>query len=67
MAKKKKKIVVDGQEVDLSKIKSIRFTLDLQIPKEEFDKLLSSMANIKSDKDEKDSEQNNIKAKSARK
>lgn len=57
--KKKKKIVVDGQEVDLSKIKSIQFTLDLQIPKEEFDKLLSSMANIKSDKDEKDSEQNN--------
>ncbi len=59
MTKKKKKIVVDGQEVDLSKIKSIQFTLDLQIPKEEFDKLLSSMANIKSDKDEKDSEQNN--------
>jgi len=59
MTKKKKKIVVDGQEVDLSKIKSIQFTLDLQIPKEEFDKLLSSMANIKSDKDEKDSEKNN--------
>lgn len=59
MTKKKKKIVVDGQEVDLRKIKSIQFTLDLQIPKEEFDKLLSSMANIKSDKDEKDSEQNN--------
>ena len=59
MTKKKKKIVVDGQEVDLSKIKSIQFTLDLQIPKEKFDKLLSSMANIKSDKDEKDSEQNN--------
>ena len=58
MTKKKKKIVVDGQEVDLSKIKSIQFTLDLQIPKEEFDKLLSSMANIKSDKDEKDSEPN---------
>ena len=59
MTKKKKKIVVDGQEVDLSKIKSIQFTLDLQIPKEEFDKLLSSMANIKTDKDEKDSEKNN--------
>ena len=59
MAKKKKKIVVEGQEVDLSKIKSMQFTLDLQIPKEEFDKLLASMANIKSDKDEKGSEQNN--------
>lgn len=59
MAKKKKKIVVEGQEVDLSKIKSIQFALDLQIPKEDFDKLLAAMANIKSDKGEKKSEQNN--------
>ena len=59
MAKKKKKIVVEGQEVDLSKIKSMQFTLDLQIPKEEFDKLLAAMANINLEKEEKKSEQNN--------
>ena len=62
MAKKKKKIVVEGQEVDLSKIKSMQFTLDLldlQIPKEEFDKLLAAMANINLKKEENQSEQNN--------
>lgn len=58
MAKKKKKIVVEGQEVDLSKIKSLQFTLDLQIPKEEFDKLLSSMANLNLEKAEKESDPN---------
>lgn len=46
MAKKKRKIVVDGQEIDLSKIKSVKLTLDLEIPKSEFDKLLNSMSNI---------------------
>lgn len=58
MTKKKKKIVVEGQEVDLSKIKSLQFTLDLQIPKEEFDKLLSSMANLNLEKAEKESDPN---------
>ncbi len=46
MAKKKNKIVVEGQEVDLSKIKSVKMTLDLEIPKSEFDKLLKSMSNV---------------------
>ena len=59
MTKKKKKIVVEGQEVDLSKVKSIQFTLDLTIPKEEFDKLLGEMANLKLEKAEKKSGQNN--------
>lgn len=52
---KKKKIVVEGQEVDLSEIKSLKLTLDLEIPKSEFDKLLKSMSNVmvidKKDKD----------------
>ena len=56
MAKKKKKIVVEGQEVDLSKIESMQFTLDLQIPKVEFDKLLASMANLNMEKEETKSE-----------
>lgn len=46
MAKKKKKIVVEGQEVDLSKIKSVKLTLNLEIPKSEFDKLLKSMSDV---------------------
>lgn len=59
MAKKRKKIVMDGQEVELGK-KPMEFTLELNIPQEDFDKLLSAMANIKSDKKvEKKPEQNN--------
>lgn len=46
MAKKEKKIEAKGQEVDLSKIKSVRFTLDLKIPKEDFDELLKKMSGI---------------------
>ena len=59
MEKKTKKIVVEGQEVDLSKVKSIQFTLEIKIPKEEFDKLLGEMANLKLEKAEKKSGQNN--------
>lgn len=58
MAKKGKKIVIDGQDVELGK-NPMEVTLELNIPKEDFDKLLAAMANIKSDKGEKDSEQNN--------
>lgn len=43
-------MVVDGQEVDLSKIK---WTLDIKFSKEEFDKLLLSMSNAKTEKKEK--------------
>lgn len=55
MAKKGKKIVIDGQEVELGK-NPMEVTLELNIPKEDFDKLLAAMANIKSDNGEKDSE-----------
>lgn len=58
MAKKRKKIVMDGQEVELGK-KPMEFTLELNIPKEDFDKLLAAMANINLEKEEKKSEQNN--------
>lgn len=48
MAKKdSKKIVVEGQEV---KIKSMEFTLDLNVRKEDFDKLLKAMSKISSSK-----------------
>ena len=30
----------------MSKIKSVKMTLDLEIPKSEFDKLLKSMSNV---------------------
>ena len=43
MGKKKGKMKVEGQEVDLGKIKSIKWTLDVEVPKEEFDKLVKAM------------------------
>lgn len=58
MAKKGKKIVIDGQEVELGK-KPMKVTLELNIPKEDFDKLLAAMANINLEKEENQSEQNN--------
>ena len=43
MGKKKTKITVEGKEVDLSKIKSIKWTLDVEVPKDEFEKLVKAM------------------------
>lgn len=55
MAKGKKKIIVGGEEVDLSKIKSIKFTLDVEIPKKQFDELLRAMSTkVEDDKTRKD-------------
>lgn len=50
MAKKeKKKMVIEGQEVT---IKSMQLTLDLNVRKEDFDKLLKAMSNISPSKEE---------------
>ena len=46
-------MTVEGKEVDLGKIKSVKLTLDVEFSKEEFDKLLMSMSNVKTEKKEK--------------
>ena len=57
MAKKKrsKKIVVERQEMT---IKSMQFTLDLVVNKEDFDKLLKAMSNISSAKENEEEKHN---------
>lgn len=42
--KGRKKIVVEGEELELDKVKSMEFTMDLKIPKEDFDRLLKAMS-----------------------
>ena len=50
-----KKIVVEGQE---AKIKSMEFTLDLNVRKEDFDKLLKAMSNISPSKENEEEKHN---------
>ena len=42
--KEGKKIIVEGEELELDKVKSMEFTMDLKIPKEDFDRLLKAMS-----------------------
>lgn len=48
MEKKKK------QEVDLSKIKTVKFNINLSVPKEEFDELLRKMAHMEQHAEQSD-------------
>lgn len=48
MEKKKK------QEVDLSKIKTVKFTIDFSVSKEEFDELLRKMAHMEQHSEQSD-------------
>lgn len=50
-----KKIVIEGQE---AKIKSMEFTLDLNVRKEDFDKLLKAMSNISPSKENEEEKHN---------
>lgn len=54
MARKKSEKTEEIQGIDLRKIKSIELTLDIKVPKEDFDKLLMSMSNIKKENNKGD-------------